>query len=58
VKGRGGSARQRDEEGAYYAQLMALHRLGLGPGTRPYFIVTRSMQAALQSHSRTDWPSR
>ena len=37
-----------DEEGAYYAQLTELQRLGLGPGRWPYYSVLRAMQAALE----------
>jgi hypothetical protein len=36
-----------DEEGAYYAQLMALQMLGLGPGSIPHACVRRAMQAVL-----------
>jgi hypothetical protein len=36
-----------DEEGAYYAQLMALQVLGLGPGSISHACVKRAMQAVL-----------
>jgi len=36
-----------DEEGAYYAQLMALQVLGLGPDSIPHACVKRAMQAVL-----------
>lgn len=36
-----------DERGAYLAQLTALTRLGLGPGTHASVGVTRAMQAVL-----------
>ena len=37
----------RDEEGAYFAQLMALQLLGLGPDTVPHASVKRAMRAVL-----------
>jgi hypothetical protein len=36
-----------DEEGAYYAQLMALQLLGFGPNSVPHACVKRAMQAVL-----------
>ena len=36
-----------DEEGAYYAQLMALQLLGLGPDSVPHASVKRAMKAVL-----------
>jgi hypothetical protein len=36
-----------DEEGAYYAQLMTLQLLGLGPNSIPHACVKRAMQAVL-----------
>ena len=36
-----------DEEGAYFAQLMALQLLGLGPDTVPHAYVIRAMKAVL-----------
>src|SRR5688572_13319874 len=36
-----------DEEGAYFAQLMALQLLGLGPDTVPHAYVKRAMKAVL-----------
>lgn len=41
-----------DEVGAYYAQLMELLRLGLGPGRWPYHSVMRSLEAVLKSRDR------
>jgi hypothetical protein len=38
-----------DEEGAYYAQLMALQLLGFGPNSVPHACVKRAMQAVLLS---------
>jgi hypothetical protein len=43
-----------DEAGAYHAQLMALHKLGLGPGTATYAGVQRAMQAALRRQASRD----
>ena len=36
-----------DEEGAYYAQLMTLQLLGLGPNSIPHACVKRAMQTVL-----------
>ena len=36
-----------DEEGAYFAQLMTLQLLGLGPESVPYKCVKRAMQSVL-----------
>lgn len=41
-----------DERGAYYAQLMELQRLGLGPGRWPYATVKRAMQTVLEAQSK------
>ena len=41
-----------DEEGAYFAQLTELQRLGDGPGRWPYDTVKRAMIAALDAKSR------
>jgi 23S rRNA C2498 (ribose-2'-O)-methylase RlmM len=41
-----------DEEGAYYAQLTELQRLGAGPGRWPYNSVKRAMTVALEDESR------
>jgi hypothetical protein len=41
-----------DEEGAYYAQLMELHCLGLSPGRWQYRSVKRSMETVLKSRRR------
>jgi hypothetical protein len=41
-----------DERGAYEAQLTALNRLGLGPGSAPYYSVTKSMVAVLKRQRR------
>ena len=38
----------RDERGAYDAQLMTLHLLGLGPGTGAYRNVRLAMQAVVR----------
>lgn len=43
-----------DEEGAYYAQLMALQLLGLGPDSIPYAWVRRAMQAVLVRSTAKD----
>jgi hypothetical protein len=37
-----------DEQGAYYAQLTELHRLGSGPGRPSYESVRRAMSATLE----------
>ena len=42
----------RDERGAYYAQLMALHLLGLGPGTSAYRSVKLAMGSVLRTGPR------
>jgi hypothetical protein len=46
----------RDERGAYYAQLMALQLMGLGPGTSAYRGVRLAMQSVVRQ--RAVAPSR
>jgi hypothetical protein len=41
-----------DEEGAYFAQLMALQLLGLGPDSVPHASVKRAMKAVLAARAR------
>ena len=41
-----------DEEGAYYAQLMTLQRLGLGPSSIPHASVKRAMLAVRAARRR------
>jgi hypothetical protein len=41
----------RDERGAYYAQLMALQLMGLGPGTSAYRGVKLSMNVVLAAQA-------
>jgi hypothetical protein len=41
-----------DEEGAYYAQLTELQRLGAGPGRWQYSEVMRALQAVRRAHPR------
>jgi hypothetical protein len=45
-----------DEQGAYYAQLTELQRLGSGPGRWPYENVRRSMQTAVARQARLNDP--
>ena len=40
-----------DERGAYFAQLMALHLLGLGPGTPVYHEIKLAMRAAVAARA-------
>ena len=41
-----------DEKGAYYAQLMELQRLGLGPGRWAYANVQRAMKTVVDAQSK------
>ena len=45
-----------DERGAYYAQLTTLWNLGLGPETRVYHSVVKSMQQVLSLQARSRRP--
>jgi hypothetical protein len=48
-----------DERGAYFAQLMALQQLGLGPGTGVYHNVKLAMRAVLAAQAtRNIQPTR